>query len=186
MSSQVVAPVTGPMPIRTPVSEANGMMSYPWQVWFRGILQAKFPSIPAFFADTHSGRTNVQASQYANGSIFYETDRQVVYIAISGVWTYLTGVYSATQVQIPTDLGTSDAGFEMDVADYGHGLVWSGSSWSWAAGDSGSGYVVAFVSAPPVVGYAPCDGSANVLALQSDGSLQPFTVPNTPGSYFRQ
>jgi hypothetical protein len=42
------------------------------------------------------------------------------------------------------------------------------------------------VNAPPDNGWVPADGSAGVSQLQSDGTLASVTVPNIPGSFFRQ
>jgi hypothetical protein len=175
---------TGDMPLRTPLIDNSSRMSYPWIKWFQQLLQSKFPTIPAFFAAPHSTKASVRATSYADGSIFFETDRQVAYIAVAGVWTYLTGVYPATQAQIPTDLGTADAGFEFNVTDYQHKLFWDGAQWNFAGGDAGSGYVAAFVNVP-LVGWAPCNGQ-KALALQSNGNAIAMTTPNIPGSYFRR
>jgi hypothetical protein len=134
---------------------------------------------------THSGRESVKATDNSAGSIYYESDRQSYYIAVNGVWTYLGGLYSAFQAALPTDLGTADANFLMNVTDFGHLLRWTGTGWVWGPGDAGSGYMVQFVTAPDITGWQACDGSANVLTLQSDGIIEGVTVPNNPGFYYR-
>lgn len=164
---------------------ADGSVSWPWLKWFQGLLSTKFPTVPAFFSATHSTRLTTSAAAYANGSLFYETDRNAWYVAIAGTWTWMAGLYSATQLQLPADLGANDAGFEMNVTDYAHRLSWNGTTWDWAAGDAGSGYVAAFV-VDPGAGWHACDGSANVRYMTSDGSFALAAVPNTAGSWFRQ
>lgn len=150
--------------------------------------QAQTTRTPTLISSSHATRSSIQANQYADGSDFYETDRTVFYKAIGGSWIWQSGIYQVTQANIPTDLGANDNGFLLYVTDYAHLLQWNGNSWRWAPGDNGSGYIVAFVSAPsPADGWALCDGS-NVIQMLSDGTLNPafVTLPNTPGSYFRQ
>lgn len=108
------------------------------------------------------------------------------YVSNAGNWQYLTGVMQVDQADIPADLGANDKGFLVNVTDYQHSLYWDGTGWNWGPGESGSGYIVAFPSAPvPGIGWQVCDGS-NVAQMQSDGTLVAVTVPMTPGSYFRQ
>lgn len=153
--------------------------------------QAQTTRTPTLIASSHASRSGIPANQYADGSIFRETDRNLFYIAIAGNWVYLSGTYQVTQSNVESatrGLGANDTGLLLYVADYAHLLVWNGNSWTWAPGENGSGYIVAFVSAPsPADGWALCDGS-NVIQMLSDGTLNPnfVTVPATPGSYFRQ
>lgn len=143
---------------------------------------------------THAQRVAVDASKVTAGSTFIESDRGgLVYRAQNGVWTYHAGVFQVLQQNLPTDLKPSDVGTLVYVTDYAHLLQWSvrpdlptGYGWNWGPGDSQSGFITAFVNAPPDNGWQLCDGSANVPQLQSDGSFQFVNVPNTPGSYFRQ
>jgi hypothetical protein len=82
----------------------------------------------------------------------------------------------------------SDAGLLLFVTDYNHLLQWNGTGWQWGPGENGSGYIVAFVNPPnQAVGWVLCDGSTGVASLLGDGTLDfSTTLPNTPGSYFRQ
>lgn len=184
-TNPVTSPLQGTIPIRTPLLNADGTVTYPWIKWFQSLLSTNFPTLPAFFSATHSTRLTTPAASYANGSLFYETDRNAWYIAVSGTWVWVAGLYSATQVQIPADLDTNDAGFEMNVTDYAHRLSWSGTQWGWAAGDIGSGYIVRFVIAPQA-GWKACDGSSNVRYLKADGSFALTVVPVAAGNWFRQ
>lgn len=150
--------------------------------------QAQTTRIPTLISSAHATRQSIPANQYADGSDFYETDRTVYYKAITGNWKYASGICQVTQDSIPTDLGANDAGFLVYVADYAHLLIWNGNSWTWAPGENGSGYIVAFVNPPdPGIGWQLCDGS-NAIQMLSDGTLNPnfVALPNTPGSYFRQ
>jgi hypothetical protein len=173
------------LPLRTPVSDSNGLMTFPWSQLLQYILAAK-ASIPAFISGAHSVRLTSAATSYPAGSIFYESDRKVFYIALGGVWIYLSGVMSGSQPALPTDLGANDYGFLFYVTDFVHGLMWNGTGWVWAPGEAGSGFIVAFISAPAGFGWQACDGSVNVETLGPDGILTFATVPNTPGSYYRQ
>jgi hypothetical protein len=73
---------------------------------------------------------------------------------------------------IPTRLGSADAGQLFTATDYQHTYVWTGSAWEFAAGDA-SGYTVIGKpdGSPPDGGlWGLCDGSAYDVA-QPDGTL---------------
>lgn len=150
--------------------------------------QAQTTRTPTLISGSHALRINTSAADFADGSLFRETDRSLVYVAIQGVWIYLAGTYSVTQANIPTGLGANDTGLLLYVADYAHLLVWNGNSWTWAPGENGSGFTVTFLVDPsPTDGWQQCDGS-NAIQMLSDGTLNPAFValPNTPGVWFRQ
>lgn len=69
---------------------------------------------------------------------------------------------------------------------YNHLMRYTGTGWSFAPGDSGSGYRVTFASPPTADGWHLCDGSVNLTFLKADGSLGTQTLPNTAGLYFRR
>ena len=142
--------------------------------------------VPTLTEGTHANRLTFAASKVVDGSIYYESDRGVFYIAVNGAWLYLAGVSTVFQVTIPSDLTATDAGFLAYVQDYGHMLRWNGTMWGWGPGDAQSGYSVAFVNAPKDPLWHVCDGSQNVPYLRADGGLSYATLPNTAGLYFRQ
>jgi len=172
--------------LQTPmVDPQSGIVtSLPWKTLFSRMAQPV--QVPTLTQDTHANRLNFAASKVVAGSIFYETDRSVYYIAVGGQWIYGGGMSPVFQVTIPSDLTASDAGFLADVQDYGHLLRWDGKMWGWGPGDAQSGYSVAFVNAPKDPLWHLCDGSTNVPYLRADGGLSYATLPSTAGSYFRQ
>lgn len=157
--------------------------------WMRGFFQlvALQTGVPTFVSNTHANRANIPAAGFASGTIYFETDRGVAYIAVSGTWFYFVGIMSVAQAALPTDLGIDDVNFLAEVNDYAHLLSWTGTAWTWAPGEQGSDFILPFVTGPnPAVGWQACDGSANVPSLNFDGTLAFVTVPNTPGSWYRQ
>lgn len=135
--------------------------------------------------DTHANRlTLYPASNYSVGTVFYETDRTIVYAVTSSsgtlVWTYIVGVHDDVLASIPTDLSTNDAGFLFEVTNYDHILQWTGSAWTWGPGEVGSGYYILYEAAPNSVGASSwqiCDGST-VARLNADGTTTNVTVPD--------
>jgi RimJ/RimL family protein N-acetyltransferase len=112
------------------------------------------------------------ATSYPDGSVYFETDRTLYYVATAGVWQYLAGICRVTQANLPADFGTSgDVDVLAYVTDFAHLLRWNGSTWEWAPGEDGSDYVVAFVTGPDEpTGWHACDGSANVVRLLPTGA----------------
>jgi hypothetical protein len=95
---------------------------------------------------------------------------------------------SGNAANLPSGLGAADSGLLYYASDYGHTLEWMGSGWTWAPGELGSGFIVAFASGitpVPPTGWHVCDGST-VTMLNSDGTTVNVTLPSTPGSWFRQ
>lgn len=65
------------------------------------------------------------------GSMFYETDRHVLYVVTSPPvqWVFAAGIYLAPAADRPADLGPADVGFMfLDTDDDGL-FVWDGSAW---------------------------------------------------------
>lgn len=119
------------------------------------------------------------------GTLFFETDRQVWYIATATSWQFAFGAFSIPQTGIPSDLTSTDVGFLVNVTDYNHLLVWTAAGFNFAPSDSGSGYTVPFTGVPTnPVGWHAADGST-VNQLNQDGSISAVTIPNVAGSYFR-
>lgn len=151
--------------------------------YFTKLSQQK---VPTTFVGTHFQRIAAIASAFVDGSVFNESDRGVLYELVNGVWTFYGNPQQTTQDSLPLDLTATDKGYLVSVTDFNHTLQWTGSAWSWFPSDPHSGWIAAFVNAPLDAGWQVCDGSVNVPQLLSDGTLVYVTVPNTPGSYFRQ
>lgn len=90
---------------------------------------------PTILVGTHLQRlTNYPSSDYPVGTIFFEADRNSIYInsdypAILQ-WTYAAGVFESTLASIPTDLGTADLGFTFvstDTTDRTE-YIWNGTT----------------------------------------------------------
>lgn len=160
------------------------LKSWAWKQFFQKVGAPV--NVPTQTVGTHAERLKLEASKVVASSIFVESDRGLYYIAQNSVWRFLGGVMQVTQANLPKDLTASDVGVLVTVTDYNHSLQWTGTGWTWGPGDAHSGYVVAFVNAPPDDGWAPADGSAGVSQLLSDGTVDSVTVPNVAGSYFRQ
>lgn len=171
---------------RTPFLASDGQtVSREWLQFFFGIALAK--NVPTFLANTHANRAQIPAQNYANGTLLFETDRGVVYIAVNGSWYYFAGTMQVTQSALPVDLALSDINFLAEVTDYAHLLMWTGKAWTWASAEPGSDFIVLFLNGPnPQTGWQLCDGSANIPVLQSDGTLNFVTVPNTANYWYRQ
>jgi hypothetical protein len=120
-------------------------------------------------ADTHANRlANYPASGQSVGSLFFETDRTVLYVVVGGgnnQWDYAGGVmYGTLSPDLkPSDLGTSDLGFLFESTDYYHLYRWTGSTWTWGPGDPGNGgQKCDFVKAPtPAAAWKKLDGKGD-------------------------
>lgn len=176
----------------TPLVDDRGLVMRP--LWTRFFQTISTPAkVPQLINSTHAKRLTTLAANYAEGSLFYESDRTSYYIARSGSWLWYAGFMEGQQADFAAlaALGTNDAGFLFWVTDFRHLLRWDGTQWSWAPGEQGSDFIVQFVSGPlasdgsTLAGWQVCDGST-VQMLNSDGSLSSVTVPNTAGFWYRQ
>lgn len=70
-------------------------------------------------------------------------------------------------------------------APYQHLLRFTGTAWSFAPGDNGSGYTQAFLTAPTADGWQLCNGGT-FSYLKADGTIANQVLPNTVGLYFRR
>lgn len=139
---------------------------------------------------THAGRlSDYPATEFPEGTLFFETDRTVIYRVSGGVWKYTVGMYSAVHANRPTDLGTDDAGFLLWITTQNHKFRWAGSIWTFI--DSEGGYIADRVSVPTSLGWQLCDGTATDY-LQISGAdivVTAFTTPDTTtapsGVYFK-
>ena len=92
-------------------------------------------SIATVLYDTHTNRVaNYPPGGYVKGTLFYETDRQVLYVDSGTAWLYATGVMENTIVSRPSDLGTSDPGFLFMATDWDVLYRWNGSAWIYFSG----------------------------------------------------
>lgn len=171
-----------------PIADQNGLVSD--RAWRELLTKVANQKIPSTFVGTHAQRIAAQNSAFIAGSIFQESDRGVLYQSVGGVWLFIGNPQNTTQDSLPTDLTATDVGYLVKVIDFNHVLQWTFANgvggWVWGPGDPHSGWIAAFVNPPLDAGWQACDGSVNVPQLLSDGTLAYVTVPNTPGSYFRQ
>lgn len=154
-----------------------------------GTFQAQ-QAIGANLIDTHANRlANFPASSYEPGTVFFETDRSVLYVVKSiasiNTWIYVTGIMPTALAGLPNDLGTNDGGFLALISDYfQHWLLWNGITWQFGPGDPGSKYIVATPGIVPNGGmWGACDGSA-YTCLNGDGTTSSVTTPNLTGDVF--
>jgi hypothetical protein len=130
---------------------------------------------------THAARLSTPAASVADAAQWYETDRLSWFQFEAGAWHWTGGEYPCPQAALPRDLGANDAGFRAGVTDYGHVLVWSGSAWAFAPGES-SGYIVIWGLTAPIGGvWHPCDGGLYSF-LQPNGTVLTYTLVNLNGN----
>jgi hypothetical protein len=95
---------------------------------------------PVIIADTHANRiASYLASSYALGTLFWETDRTVLYqlhnIAGTLTWVYTLGTYHSILANRPADLatpGTPDDGFLFEDTTPGYTFQWDGATGTWS------------------------------------------------------
>lgn len=190
--------MSAPQPVtipdnRTPLLDGNGLLSRPWMYAFQNLVSFIVGFLPRYLSNTHAKRLALAAGNYPDGTVFYETDRTLYYIARGQNWVYFSGTWSLTQEQFThvSDLGANDANALLYVNDYAHLLQWTGANFQWGPGEQGSDLVIKFASGPgfPIgsgIGWQVCDGST-VPRLNFDGTLTMVTVPNlTPQDFYRQ
>lgn len=88
-------------------------------------------------SDTHANRLlSFPASSYTEDSLFWETDRTVLYICqypslgVGNIWQYALGTMREAYANRPTDVGTYDSGFLFYATDKQLTYRWSGTAWS--------------------------------------------------------
>lgn len=87
--------------------------------------------------DTHANRLAIYpASKYQLGTLFYETDRTVLYVNSSSVWTFAAGLYEAVFASRPAGLAAADTSFLFLATDTSTLYAWSGSAWLTIGGGS--------------------------------------------------
>lgn len=170
---------------RTKPLDDTGFFVYAWRRFFQD-LELFRQNAPTYFFSSHAGRVTTNPLNVGQGTIYYETDRTVSYIATPSIWQYFAGIYGDVLTNLPVDLDGPDVGFLFYSTDFAHLLQWNGNGWQWGPGENGSGYIMTFVNPPsPLIGWHVCDGS-NVQRLLSNGTTTSATLPVTAGAYFRQ
>lgn len=83
--------------------------------------------------------------------------------------------------------GTSDAGFQCYLSDYGHLIRWDGSAWQFAPGDIGNGFLVKFAVTPQEPYWGQCDGSTYAYLIVGGATLTTvdYTTASVAATYFR-
>lgn len=166
----------------TPLTDESRRVSRPWLDQFTKFSQAQFLAV------TNAQRLAPNAKVPEDGSLAFETDTGIFYVASGGVWQYLSGTRFVLANNVLTlGLLASDSGYELYVADLAHYLIWNGTGFQWGSGEN-SGFIEQFVTAPnPATGWQVCDGTANVTRLNGDGTITFETVPATGApNYYRQ
>ena len=92
---------------------------------------------PTILSDTHANRLlSFPAASYTVDSLFWETDRTVLYICLypslspGNVWQYALGTMRDSYANRPTDVSTYDEGFLFYATDKQLTYRWSGTAWS--------------------------------------------------------
>jgi hypothetical protein len=88
------------------------------------------PELGGIQVDTHANRVANYAAASYKLTLFFESDRQILYESNGTNWIYAGGVMQAAVASKPADLGTHDAGFLFLATDTPVTLWrWTGSAW---------------------------------------------------------
>ena len=121
------------------------------------------------------------------GFHFYSTDYTVGEDWDGSNWIYRYGSTRGPNSILAT-LAAVLTGFERgwlaEDTDYGHAFYWTGSAWTFSAGEASQFAVNSFGTGPKGGPWYPCDGGAHVCE-NSDGTLSSVTTTNSPGWYLR-
>lgn len=80
--------------------------------------------------DTHAQRVSGSYTPpIGGGFLFYETDRDILYVSNSSAWLYTGGVYASTFANQPAGLTVNDAGFLFYATDQDSMYIWTGAAW---------------------------------------------------------
>lgn len=180
-----------PSTLRAPFVDETLRLTDDTQRWLRQLTTFLGLKVPIEANGTRAARIKLAASSFAQGNVWRESDTGLFYVAEGNSWLYLAGAWVLDSNNVPVDLASNDVGLLLAVTDFNHLLRWNGEAFEWAPGELGSDWITSFLSAPNVVGWQVCDGSANVSRLNADGSVDTVTVPNiaalagTAGYYYR-
>ena len=180
---------------RSPLVDSQGVLTPDSQKFIADLPKAMTGKLDLANFDTRASRLSADVTKLADGTLWVETDTNLLYMVHGNSWQYVAGFLKTTADLLAVDatgsvtksLGTPDTNLLIEVTDFAHILRWNGTGLEWGPGEQGGGYIVPFQLAPTQQGWLLCDGSTGVATLQSDGT-QDFsvTLPNTAGSYYRQ
>jgi hypothetical protein len=158
------------------------------------------------YAGSHEQRVRTYpAASVSLGTIFYETDRNAVYLCVPAgvnghVWKWVAGGMAGTlsPSQLPTDLTADDIGFRFYSTDFHHRYKWIGvgaatyggfttpTGWvlAYEDGEIGNNFIAWFLGAPPTAGWHICDGSAANVANRY-AVVASLAMPNLIGNYVK-
>lgn len=185
-----VPAVTSLPDLSDPLSQDGQLVRFAGGLWvFNSATQEpgqweRVTTYAVFLTGTHAVRLSdfdpPSVLGLAEGTVYWETDRLVLYMVRAGVWTYILGSMFGTLAPDlkPTDLGIHDTRFSFYAADYMHHYMWDGTAWTFAPGDPGSRHIVMAGNwGPPEGGlWQYCDTSI-VLTAMNDGSLVAVQTP---------
>lgn len=191
--------VHDPLPIYLPEREPfldpqnTGLPSRGWLLWARAVT-LNLTTQPDILHKTHADRLTTDIGLFPDGTLAYETDRDVLYVVNAGKWHFLTGIFCAVQANAPTDLGLDDADFLMYVSDFHHLVMWTGTKWQFGPGDDGAAYYRnCQVEPTPTIGWTLADGRpSSYLRPDTQLYVQAFVTPNLTATapfvlpYFRR
>ena len=135
---------------------------------------------------SHAQRLSVAAASVPVGTMFYETDRTLFYMAVTSggtrIWRYVSGTSRAAIANKPTGLGAGDAGLLFHATDYRRTWRWTGAVWTRA--DSEDPRQVIWTDEDPGTGWALANGSASNRTTDT-ATVEAFTLPDLIGSYVK-
>lgn len=136
-------------------------------------------SVPALVVLQQGQVTDKTTGQLTPLALRYFQDLTGALSAIIAAVNAAVGVNSFTLAAQPV-LGPADAGFLGFVTDYGHFVRWTGTIWTFAAGDPGNGFFSVRPVAPQEVGWQECDGTATDYLVVGAATLTAtaFTTPD--------
>lgn len=151
----------------------------------RAQQQSAVESLISTSSGTRKQRLVYVPEQLNGGSVWWETDTQLLYIVHvtneAHSWKYLAGRMSGLLSAKPTGLTTGDAGVLYYATDFARTFEWSGSAWANAKGETPQDVIV-FAAASPGTGWSLCDGSTATYSTAT-GSTTSKSKPNLVGSY---
>lgn len=171
---------------------ANSWQRIPALPYTGGGSGAASSGAPTIVTDTRAAMTLYPAANYAIGTIYWQSDYTMLYMVFNvggiHVWQYISGMFRAVLASKPTGLGVNDAGLLFYGTDFGHIWRWSGSAWTFAPGDDGSGYIAMYTAAPNTPGSAAwflIDGTSPTIQSLTDTTTQAITLAAIAGAFFK-